>query len=116
MNSLGALGEQRAAAFLMQRGFRIVARNFRCRLGEIDLIVARHRLLVFVEVRVRSGVQWGEIGESIHWHKQQRLQRAARFYLMRHEHTGPCRFDAVLMAHPQGPLEWLQDILDFSGN
>ncbi len=116
MNSLGQLGEQRAAAFFLQRHFRIVARNFRCRLGEIDLIVAQNGLLVFVEVRVRRPGAWGDAAESIHWHKQQRLRRAARVYLMRQGHEGPCRFDAILMTHPQGPLQWLQDILDFSGN
>lgn len=116
MNSLGQLGEQRAATFFLQRQYRIVARNFRCRCGEIDLIVEQHGVLVFVEVRVRSRGQWGGAGESIHWQKQRRLRRAARVYLMQQAHAGPCRFDAILMTHPQGPLQWLQDILDFSGN
>ncbi len=108
----GRLAEQRAAEFLLQSGLVILQRNYRCRRGEVDLIVRDGDTLVFVEVRWRTGVRQGGAGESIDRHKQRRLVAAARHYLMRYPaEPPPCRFDAVLLDGIAMELRWLKDIL-----
>ena len=103
---LGALGEDAAAELLRSRGYRIVARNHRCRRGEVDLIAERGQLLVFVEVRTRATAAFGAPEETVGAAKQQRLVRAARDFLARWR--GPprgARFDVVAVVdQPGGPL------------
>lgn len=107
--SAGASGEDMAARFLEARGLRVLERNFRCRLGEIDLVCEDAGTLVFVEVRLRSGKRFGSAAESITAAKRARIVRAARHYLA----GGPerrCRFDAVLLdGTGHASLEWIRD-------
>ena len=91
----GDRGEERAALFLHRHGVRIVARNYRTRLGEIDLIVYEGGILVFIEVRMRSAARFGGGAESVDLRKQRRIELAARHYLMRLGQEPPCRFDVV---------------------
>ncbi len=102
----GADAEDLAGRFLVQRGLRIVGRNFRVRGGEIDLICRDGRTTVFVEVRLRRRSDFGGAGASITVTKQKRLIVAARHWLARHGET-PCRFDCVLMDGDN--IEWLRD-------
>jgi putative endonuclease len=93
---LGALGEQKAAAFFEEQGYRIVAQNHRCRRGEVDLIAERGDLLVFVEVRTRASAAFGGPEETVGLAKQRRVVAAARDWLARRR--GPergVRFDVV---------------------
>ena len=107
----GAAAEVLAAEFLIARGLTIVARNYRCRSGEIDLIVRDRETLVFVEVRLRSSAAFGGAAASITAAKRQRIARAARHYLAKLGHEPPCRFDAVLLdALDLQRIEWLVDI------
>ena len=92
---LGARGERRAAWFYRLRGFMIVARNHRMRGGEIDLIVRRGKLLVFVEVKTRQSLAAGEGYESVDRAKQMQLVRLSDEYLAKHQHTGEVRYDIV---------------------
>lgn len=78
---LGKLGEEQAAAYLQERGYRLLARNYRCRLGEIDIVAQDKDVLVFVEVRCRTSGRFGLPQESVQWRKQTRLRRAAQYYL-----------------------------------
>jgi putative endonuclease len=94
---LGVLGEDMALVYLQQQQYRIIERNWRCRTGEIDLIVQDGDLLVFVEVRTRSGTHnFGTPQESINARKQQQVAETAQFYALRHhiEHV-QYRFDVV---------------------
>jgi putative endonuclease len=103
---LGRAGENAAAAFYRRRGFRVVDRNYRCRSGEIDLVVRRGRLLVFCEVKTRTSQRWGEPAEAVGALKQGRLRRCAGTWLA--EHSGSrreLRFDVVSVAVTQGGLE-----------
>ena len=102
----GAAAEQEAVEYLLRQGLQLVARNFRCRGGEIDLIMRDGATLVFVEVRARSRVDFGGAAESISTAKQGRIILAARHYLARHGVDAPCRFDAVLLQ--AGRLQWLR--------
>jgi putative endonuclease len=94
----GAEGERAAAQFLESRGYRILARNYRTRLGEIDLIAEEGRTLVFVEVKARRDDRFGGPAAAITRAKQARIARLAQQYLAGRRLTArPCRFDVVLI-------------------
>ena len=108
----GAQAETIAAQFLVRRGLVIVARNFRTRAGEIDLVARDGRTLVFVEVRMRRSTRFGGAGASITTAKQQRLVAAANAYLAMLGREPPCRFDAILMRDlDAATIEWQRDVL-----
>jgi putative endonuclease len=107
MTLRGAAAEQTAAEYLTRHGLVLVERNFRCRLGEIDLIMRDGQTLVFVEVRQRASRQFGGAAASIDSRKQQKLIAAAQVYLAKLGKTPPCRFDALLL---QGDgMSWIRD-------
>ena len=107
----GAAAEALAARFLMARGLSIVGRNYRCRGGEIDLIVRDGKTLIFVEVRLRRSQAFGGAAESITATKRRRLRLAAQHYLLGLARELPCRFDAILLdGLAAGNIEWLRGI------
>jgi putative endonuclease len=107
----GAAAEAMAAEFLVARGLAILARNYRCRSGEIDLIARDRDTLVFVEVRLRSSAAFGGAAASITAAKRRRIARAARHYLATLGREPPCRFDAILFDAPDAQrIEWLKDV------
>jgi putative endonuclease len=105
--AVGKMAEDAAAAYLIRQGLRLVERNWRCKGGEIDLIMRDGATLVFVEVRARGSDRFGGAAASITAAKQARIAHAAQFYLAGLRAIPPCRFDAVLF---QGQaLSWLRD-------
>ncbi len=113
----GQQAEKQALRYLAERGLRLLEQNYRCRRGEIDLVMRDHDTLVFVEVRFRSHSAFGGAAASIDSRKQGRLIYAARHYLQRHRQTeSPCRFDVVAMG-PGGDndIEWLQNAITITG-
>lgn len=78
---LGELGEEVAAAFLMNGGYRILCRNFRCRAGEIDIIAMKGYNLIFVEVKTRRTDTFGRPCESVTGRKKGHMKTAAKYYL-----------------------------------
>jgi len=107
-SSVGQDKERLAADFLTRQGLRLIARNHRCRFGEIDLIMGDAGVLVFVEVRYRASSRFGTPAETVDHHKQRRLVAAANHYLLAHPSVLPCRFDVVAMTgHDQ--VLWLKD-------
>jgi putative endonuclease len=95
---LGAEGERAAAEFLKARGYRILDRNYRTKLGEIDLIAEEGQTLVFVEVKVRLNDRFGGPAAAITPAKQARIARLAQQYVLRRRLGGrSCRFDVVLI-------------------
>lgn len=109
MNRQGQQAEERALSFLLQQGLQLVARNWLCRGGEIDLIMRDGRCLVFIEVRHRASSRFGGAAYSITPAKQRKLMHAATVYLSDKRVDAPCRFDAVLSEGEQ-PLQWLKNI------
>jgi putative endonuclease len=109
-NRAGARAEDAAAEVLRRAGLRLLFRNWRCRHGEIDLIAAEGRTLVFAEVRLRNGAGFfGGARESITAAKRGRLLAAARLFLARHGEAD-CRFDVLLIdAQSGGEIEWIRD-------
>lgn len=105
----GRQAEALAARYLERRGLRILARNFRIRGGEIDLVCRDGRTLVFVEVRLRSRSDFGGAAASIGAAKRRRLVLAARHYLAGHG-DADCRFDCVLLDRlDEAAIEWIRD-------
>lgn len=91
----GDWGEAQVAEYLRRRGFRIIATQFRCRLGEIDLIARSGRTLCFVEVKLRSSLAYGLPREFVTRGKQRKLRMAASYYLASHNAEDCCRFDVA---------------------
>ncbi len=109
MNESGARAEALCAALMQQAGLKILARNWRCRAGEIDLVAAEGDTLVFVEVRLRRGAAWGGAAESVTAGKRARLVAAARHYLAGRPPTA-CRFDVLLLdALSPEHVRWIRD-------
>lgn len=78
---LGRTGEEAAAAHYLRRGYRLLARNWTCPLGELDLVLARDSLIVFCEVKARSGAAFGGPYEAVTWKKQRKLRSLAEAFL-----------------------------------
>ena len=108
MNERGREAEARAAAFLEAQGLTVVARNWRCRFGEIDLVARDGGTLVFVEVRARASRAFGGAAESIGRLKRRKLIAAANLYLATRRIDRPCRFDAVLLEGGDR-IRWVRD-------
>ncbi len=98
-----------AAAFLEGKGLKLLTRNYRCRLGEIDLVARDGATTVFVEVRRRGSNAFGGAAASITAKKRARLLRAARHYLSRVRTMPQCRFDALLIEGDPPRIEWIRD-------
>ena len=116
--ALGKRGEDLAAIFLRKSGYRILERNYRGRLGEIDLVAEEGRCLVFVEVKTRSSLECGHPLEGIDSRKQKQLVKVAREYMTCEDVTEQeCRFDAVsvLMAGDESQLELVRNIIELDG-
>jgi putative endonuclease len=110
---LGARAEQLALEYLQARGLTIVERNYRRRLGEIDLVALDHGVLVIAEVRTRSTDAFGGAAASVDGRKQRRIIRAAAQLLQRHRDYAalPVRFDVLIVtaiATPAPEVQWLR--------
>src|SRR5262245_36230408 len=97
----GDRSENAAARYLRQQGYRILTRNYRCPLGELDLVALDDRCIVFVEVRSTSGVDVEQTALSVDEAKQKRLTQLALHYLSRHRLLNqPARFDVLVVSWP----------------
>lgn len=108
----GQAAERIAAAFLQRQGLELLETNYRCRFGEIDLIMRDGKEIVFVEVRLRRSSAFGGAAASITPGKRHKLSLTAEDYLMRHGATA-CRFDAILLASlDTQPPQWIRNAFD----
>jgi len=107
----GRQAEDEALAFLKSKGLRLIVRNYRCRRGEIDLIMEDGNTLVLVEVRYRKSSRFGDALESVTPQKQARLIHCASHYLSTIRAEKPVRFDVVAMMPDDGKtaVQWLRD-------
>ncbi|MGV8891918.1 MAG: YraN family protein [Burkholderiaceae bacterium] len=97
-------------AYLLAQGQTLLQRNFRCKGGEIDLVMQENQVLVFVEVRRRTNLRHGGAAASVTRSKQARLIIAAQVYLQRYRMPPACRFDVIAIDGEH--LEWLQNAID----
>jgi putative endonuclease len=113
----GKLGEDLACRELARRGYAILARRYRRRGGELDIVARDGATLVFVEVKARDGREFGEAGEAVGALKRRRMTGVALDYLARHRLVDcPCRFDvvAILLQDPEPLIEVYQNAFDAS--
>ena len=99
---LGDWGEALVAAYLRKRGYRILASQYRCRFGEIDLIAENRKYLVFVEVKLRKSPDFAQAMEYVDKRKQERLKITAAMYLGQNPTELPARFDVIEIYAPNG--------------
>lgn len=105
---LGAEGEDLSAAWYEARGYEVVARNWRCRDGELDLVLHRGGTMVFCEVKTRSSLAFGSPLEAVTPVKQRRIRRLAAAWLrQRGGHASDVRFDVAAVLH--GDVEVVED-------
>ncbi len=113
---VGAFYEERVAAWLQEKGYTILERNFRCRLGEIDLIAKKDGCIVFVEVKFRRTSSCGAPAEAVGFRKQQRISNAASYFLYtrRIPSYTPCRFDVAAVTNQDITL--IENAFSYCGN
>ncbi len=110
----GAQYEKLAGEFLLSKGYKILEYNFRCRMGEIDLIARDEEYLVFCEVKYRAGAAKGHPAEAVGPRKQQVISKCAAYYLMtRRMGDIPCRFDVVSVEGRKITL--IKNAFDYAG-
>lgn len=93
---LGALGEDISCKYLSNSGYKVIERNFRCRAGEIDIIAIQDDTVVFIEVKTRSGGNYGSPSEAVSKSKQMKIIKTALFYMQKKKLLdNMCRFDVM---------------------
>lgn len=112
-NNIGQLGEQLAKQYLLKQGLVFRQQNYRCRQGEIDLVMSQADEWIFVEVKTRKTAAFGSAAEAVTRPKQQKLIRTAQQYLLEHrlQHE-PCRFDVITISSQMPQLEvseWIKN-------
>jgi putative endonuclease len=109
VNPKGLEAEQLAAQYIAQQGLRIIAKNWTCRHGEIDLIAMDGKQLVFIEVRMRQSSRFGGAAASITPAKQVKLWASAQLYLQGIKTPPVCRFDAICIDGQT--ISWLKNCI-----
>jgi putative endonuclease len=112
--AIGSVWEDQALRYLQAQGLRLLERNYRCRRGEIDLVMRDDGCLVFVEVRYRKSSAYGTAAETVTRTKQRRITAAAQRYLQQHPSRLDCRFD-ILGIDAAGGVQWLRNAFDAVG-
>ncbi len=113
--TVGTANEQKAAQWLTCHGYRILARNFRCRLGEIDIIAQKDRVISFVEVKYRKSDSCGIPAEAVDYRKQERISNVASYFLYTRHYPSdmPCRFDVAAVT-PEG-IQYIENAFPYCG-
>lgn len=104
----GEHSEQLACDYLLQQGLQIKDRNFRCKYGELDLVMEESSTLVIVEVRFRKSDKYGGALESITRKKQSRIIAATQYYLMKNKLSNAIRFDVIALSN-NTEINWIQN-------
>lgn len=92
---LGFSGERRAARYLKRQGYKILERNFRCKMGEVDVIAQKGDAVAFVEVKTRTSDYFGEPNQAVNSTRQERYKNAARYYFYGKSVNVTVRFDII---------------------
>jgi putative endonuclease len=111
----GQHAEQLACDYLIQQGMKLRCRNFRCKQGEIDLIMQDANCIVFVEVRFRKHTDFGSGAETVDHRKRQKLITTAQHYLQQsHSHRYACRFDVISISGElnKASIDWISNAFD----
>ncbi len=111
----GKEGEKIAAAFLKKKGYRIIETNYRCALGEIDIIAREKGELVFVEVKTRTSAELGYPEQAVGINKQKKMSQLALWYLQKKNNDAQARFDvvAVTISASGNEIKLIKNAFDF---
>ena len=112
MKSLGSKGEDLAVRFLKRKGYRIIERNYKTPIGEIDIIAQDGGTLVFIEVKTRTSASFGYRFEAVDRKKRQKLKNLALLYLKKKAREVPVRFDVLSIFHTQETMNEIEHIMD----
>lgn len=120
LQAVGRRGEAAARTFLERRGVRILAENFACAAGEIDLVARERDTLVFIEVKTRTSDAFGPPHLAVHRRKQRQIVRAAQWFLAEHRAADvACRFDVLAVIFPPDAgsprIEWVRNAFPAEG-
>ena len=107
--SAGLRGEDLACAYLKKHRYAIIARRYRTRFGEVDIIAVRRNALVFCEVKARSSERYGTPAEAVTWKKQRKIFLTAQAYLLEHPHDGETRFDVLEVNLSSGMVRHIEN-------
>lgn len=112
---IGTAYEQKAGEYLKEHGYEILEYNFRCRMGEIDIVAKQGGYLVFVEVKYRTDTHTGEPEEAVNWQKQRKISKVAMYYCLTHGYgtSTPCRFDVVAVTGDR--IRLIQNAFEYQG-
>lgn len=118
----GQKAESEALKYLQSYGLKLIAQNFSCKCGEIDIIMHDDEYLVFIEVRYRKHIHYGHPFETIDYRKQQKIINSVQYYLLKYPHAAqyPCRIDAVAIyssskaSGMENKIEWVQNAIQLN--
>lgn len=108
MKGISSNAERLACTYLQEAGLCLLERNYRCRRGEINLVMCEGDTLMFVEVRFRASPRFGTLAETVDIRKQRKLAAAAAHYLRRHPTRLPCRF-GVIAVSGSNRIDWIRN-------
>lgn len=116
---IGQHAEDLALQFLQSKGMRLIERNYRCKMGEIDLIMQNNAELVFIEVRYRKQTKFGSGAESVDYRKQKKILKSAEHFLQSHSKYAalPCRIDVVSItaanntSDQESKIDWIPNAI-----
>ncbi|MDD3218605.1 MAG: YraN family protein [Lachnospiraceae bacterium] len=113
--AIGTNQEIKAAEYLKNQGYEILERNFRCRIGEIDIIARDGRYLVFVEVKYRKSTRYGGAVYAVDYKKQAKISKVADYYMLKNQipENSACRFDVVAIDDEK--IELLKNAFEYRG-
>jgi len=112
MVKLGQRGEDLAASYLKKKGYKIIHRNFKTMIGEIDIIARDRDDLVFIEVKTRESLEYGQPFESVNRNKRRKIANVAMLYLKKLKDIPHCRFDVVSVYYKEGRPEF--DLIQYA--
>jgi putative endonuclease len=112
MKILGIKGENLAVTFLKEKGYRIIARNYKTYIGEIDIIAQDGNTMVFIEVKTRADELFGQPFEAVNRKKQHKMKNVALLYMKRHERNFPVRFDVISIFYRENGKKEIEHIMD----
>jgi putative endonuclease len=107
----GRIAEEAASAYLIKQGLKLIAQNYRCRMGEIDLIMRDKEYLVFIEVRSRTSNYFGGGVASVTYAKKQKIIKTAAYYMLEHQAQNryALRFDVMSIDGKSAAITWIKD-------
>ena len=112
MRILGSKGESLAVKFLKTKGYKIISRNYKTAIGEIDIIAQDGETVVFIEVKTRANDAFGYPFEAVHSRKRRKLKNLALLYLKNHGKELPVRFDVLSIMYIEDSIKEIEHIKD----